>query len=371
MASMKVAGPYMLTIQLRERSALLLDDLETPITKLAANGSPIGTGPYIVTSSSDDEVVMEAFPRYYRSKPSIERIVWRPYPTVRTAWAATMRGEVDFLYEVGPESREFLQLERSVDLFSFLRNYVYGLVFNSRRPMFHNREIRRALNYAVDRPAIVERAFRGHATVANGPTWPLHWANDPGAPIYAYDPSRAAASIEKVTVNSGGASHLRFTCLIPENFQLWERLALMVQRDLAKIGVNMALEAVPFDEFNDRIAKGDFDAVLTEMISGFSVSRPLSFWHSSGLHNVAGYRNTSVDAALESIRRAASENEYREAFQRFQHAILEDPPAVFIAWGQTARAVSRRFNAVRSDFGDIRTTIGDWRLAEPFVRPPN
>ena len=40
---------------------------------------------------------------------------------------------------------------------------------------------------------------------------------------------------------AGQPSNLKFTCLIPENFQLWERLALMVQRDLAEIGVDMAL----------------------------------------------------------------------------------------------------------------------------------
>ena len=94
---------------------------------------------------------MAAFPRYYRGMPAVNQLVWRLYPTVRTAWAATMRGEVDFLYEVGPESREFLESEASVELYSFLRNYVYGAVFNISRPIFGDPEIRKALNYAVDR----------------------------------------------------------------------------------------------------------------------------------------------------------------------------------------------------------------------------
>ena len=110
-----------------------------------------GQGLYVVSSTSGNEVVMTAFPRYYRGISAVDRLVWRLYPTVRTAWAATMRGEVDFLYEVGPESREFLQSETTVALYSFLRNYVYGVVFNTRRPIFRNPEIRRALSYAVDR----------------------------------------------------------------------------------------------------------------------------------------------------------------------------------------------------------------------------
>lgn len=287
-----------------------------------------------------------------------------------------MRGEVDFLYEVGPESREFLQSETTVALHSFLRNYISGVVFNTRRPIFRNPEIRRALSYAVDRATIVERAFRGHGTIANGPVWPLHWAYDPSVQGYLYDPARASASLDKVIgadrrPDGRQQANLRFTCLIPENFQLWERLALMVQRDLAEIGVDMALEAIPVEKFSQRIAEGDFDAVLMEMISGFSVSRPFAFWHSSGLHSFSGYRNPSVDAALEGIRRAPGDSEYREAFRRFQQDIFDDPPAIFLAWGETARAVSRRFDVVKAPGGDIRMTISDWTLADRRARVAN
>jgi peptide/nickel transport system substrate-binding protein len=301
--------------------------------------------------------------------PQINTLVWRPYPTVRTAWAAAMRGDVDFLYEVGPETREFLQSEASVELYTFLRAYVYGAVFNARRPIFRDAEVRRALNYAVDRGNIVARAFRGYGTAASSPAWPLHWAYDSSAPEYAYDPARAAATLTKalrgVDKQEGRRlPQLKFTCLIPENVQLWERLALIVQRDLADIGVDMKLEAVPVDTFNRRIAAGDFDVLLMEMVSGTSVNRPFSFWHSSGLHNFSGYRNAMVDSALEGIRRAVDDNQYKQEFHRFQQATFDDPPAIFLAWGETARAVSRRFDVVRAPGGDIRMTISDWKLAQ-------
>ncbi len=366
-SSISTAGPHEIAIHLRQRSSLLLDDLETPITKLDVNGNLIGTGPYVVGNGSENEVEMAAFAKYYRGIGAVQRIVWRLYPTVRTAWAATMRGEADFLYEVGPESREFLESEASVTLYPFLRNYVYALVFNAKRPVFQNVEIRRALNYAIDRDAVVERAFRGHGMVANGPAWPLHWAYDPSALRYSYDPGRAAAAIANhagpQTVVRGRSPRLRFTCLIPENFQLWERLALLMQRSFAEVGVDMELRSVSFDEFNQRLANQDFDVVLMEMISGFSVSRPFAFWHSTGLHRFSGYSNSAADAALEGVALAANDTEYREAFHKFQRAMFDDPPAIFLAWGETARAVSRRFEVVKAPGGDIRMTISDWRLA--------
>ena len=171
---------------------------------------------------------------------------------------------------------------------------------------------------------------------------------------------RLSSRIEERAPSSNG---LKFVCLIPENVQLWERLALMVQRNLAEIGVNMALEAVPVDAFNQRIATGDFDVLLMEMVSGTSVNRPFSFWHSTGIHSFSGYANPSVDAALEDIRRAIDDNAYKQGFHRFQQATFDDPPAIFLAWGETARAVSRRFHVVKAPGGDIRMTISDWKLA--------
>jgi ABC-type transport system substrate-binding protein len=374
--SIDATGSYLLTIRLGKRSALLLDDLDTPITKVDKNGLVIGTGPFVVTSTTTNEVVMAAFPQYYRGTSDVGTLIWRPFPTVRTAWAAAMRGEIDFLYEVGPETREFLQSETSVELYPFLRAYVYGAVFNARRSSFRNPEVRRALNYAVDRASIVSQAFRGHGREASGPAWPLHWAYDESASQYSYDPARAAASFGKLLgADSKGQSRrpagLTFVCLVPENVQLWERLALMVQRNLAEIGVDMRLEAVPVDTFNSRITAGDFDVAMMEMVSGTSISRPFFFWRSGGLSNFSGYANPSVDAALEGIRRAPGEGEYRNAFRQFQQAIFDDPPAIFLAWGETARAVNRRFDVVKAPGGDIRMTISDWKLADPRARAAN
>jgi ABC-type transport system substrate-binding protein len=125
----------------------------------------------------------------------------------------------------------------------------------------------------------------------------------------------------------------------------------------------MGLESAPVDVFNKRIAAGDFDVLLMEMSSGTSVNRPFSFWHSKAIHGFSGYDNRAVDAALEDIGRAVDDNAYKQGFHRFQQATFDDPPAIFLAWGEIARAVSRRFEVVKAPSGDIRMTISDWKLA--------
>jgi peptide/nickel transport system substrate-binding protein len=107
-------NPSEVLIRLRARSTFLLDDLGVSILKTAPGVPAIGAGPYQLHTTSENELVMHAFKNYYKGVPQIERIVWKSYPTIRTAWAAMMRGEIDFLYEIGPEAKEFIEPESSV-----------------------------------------------------------------------------------------------------------------------------------------------------------------------------------------------------------------------------------------------------------------
>ena len=59
--------------------------------------------------------------------------------------------------------------------------------------------------------------------------------------------------------------------------------------------------------------------------------------------NMGGYSSTKVDAAFDQINASANDDEYRAGVAALQRAIYEDPPAIFIAWSERARAVSTRF----------------------------
>jgi hypothetical protein len=70
----------------------------------------------------------------------------------------------------------------------------------------------------------------------------------------------------------------------------------------------------------------------------------------------------AVDDALDRIRHAASDEQYRSGVSAFQQAMLDDPPAIFIAWGERARAVSKRFAVTAPDKQrDILNTLRLWR----------
>jgi peptide/nickel transport system substrate-binding protein len=368
-ASVATRGDRDVVVSLTRRCSYLLDDFDLAIRKTAPDGkAPIGTGAFAVASSTSDAIVLEANRDYYDGVPVIDRVVIRPFDALRTAWAGMMRGEVDFLWEVGPDTAEFLSDRSTVTVRSYLGHYAYAVMLNSARPAFRQPAVRRALNLAVDRPALVRQGLRSQGLPADGPVWPRYWARDTAATPAAFDPAGAEALMDAV-----GGKALEFTCLVPANFSVLERVALVVQRQFGDIGVRMSLESLPPDAFNLRVSSGNFDAALISVLGGPSATVYHRLWHSPGATprwNFWGYRNAAVDAALDAALEAPAgepgEAEFRAAIARFEAAVRDDPPAVFLAWNQTVQAVSRRF-ALPPDIDgrDAIYVVNRWLLRRP------
>jgi ABC-type transport system substrate-binding protein len=191
--------------------------------------------------------------------------------------------------------------------------------------------------------------LRGHGRPASGVVWPDHWANDASTPYLSYKPRVIADSLRP----------LQLTLLLTDPSH--ERLALLVQQQLQKVGVEVALEFLPLDQALARVQAGNFDAWFADVIQGPTLVRSYLFWHSASPYNWGHFRSAPVDAALDSIRHAASDAEYKDGVASFQRAIVNDPPAIFLAWSERARAVSTRFEVPVEPGRDILSTLRLWR----------
>jgi ABC-type transport system substrate-binding protein len=161
-------------------------------------------------------------------------------------------------------------------------------------------------------------------------------------------------------------SRFTFTCLAFGEDARFERLALLVQRQLADIGIDMRLQPVTATELSERVQKGDFDAFLFEL-AGRSLTWVYQFWRSrdGGMIN-SGY--TAADATLDRIRMATSDAETRAGIADLARLFHDDPPAAFLAWQTTTRAVSTRFQVEPEANRDIFTNVSSWRLAPGQLR---
>jgi peptide/nickel transport system substrate-binding protein len=373
----EAAGDRDIVIRLRRRSTFLLEDLELPITRAISDKSVVATGAFKTVSESESEIVLEAYQAYHQGRPQIDRVRIRAYPTLRTAWASLMREEIDVLWDLSRDAAEFAG-SSDVALYSYLRTYVYVVAFNSARGKFARTPVRRALNAAIDREALIRDVLRGQGVAASGPVWPNHWAYDSNARGYVYDPLLAAttldaAGLKPVSRGGGRSSRFTFTCIVPANWAIWERMALSIQKQLYDIGVDMQLQVLSAEEFNKRLGTGDFDAVMVEMLSGPYLSRPYSFWRWGGQqkrYNVFGYRSSVADRWFDAIRSAPTDAEYRVAVGQLQHAMIDDPPALFLAWSERTRAASRRFHVPTEPGRDPIPNFWRWTVNEAHTTTP-
>jgi ABC-type transport system substrate-binding protein len=243
-------------------------------------------------------------------------------------------------------------------MFTFTRHYQYLVVLNSASGSLRPKEVRRALNAAVDRATLVKEALRGHGVVSAGPISSRYWALRADAPRFLYDPS-AAANTLRTTVR-GTKEPIQFRCLVPPD-AVNERIALELKRQLQAVGVQMSVEEAPQDHIIQRIARRDYEAALLEGISGPTLLRSYYFWHSNTTFNSGGIGNATVDGALDRVREADTDAGYIAAVSELQNAFIEDPPAIFLAWSVRARAISKRFDVEAEEGRDVLSTIRMWK----------
>lgn len=339
-----------IVIRLRRPSPFLLEALEVPVPKPGT--SLIGTGPFKV-DNPQSPTEMRANDDYYLGKPTIGRIVVANYPNVRAAWAEMLRGQLDMLYEVGADALDSLGASSKISTFTFVRRYQYAVVMNNQSEVFRSKAFRQAVNYAVDRAAIVRDGLGGHGVPSAGPVWPYHYAFKPGLTQFRYDLARASQLLSETRP----ASVRSFKCLVRPDAAI-ERIALIVKRQLQQVGIEMSIEELPVDQQLAAIKSGHFEAALTEMISAPTLLRAYQLWHSNGYWN---YHSPSIDAALDQIRYAASNADFVAAVSRLQETTIDDPPAVFLAWIERARAVSKSFSVPVEEGRDILASVRQWK----------
>ena len=333
----------------------------------------MGTGPFrVVARGENEDTTLRMNPSYHRGTPLIDEVRLKGYPTLRTAWAAMMRSEIDLLYDVPIVSREFVDADSTVRVSALESPYAFALVFNTRRPLFDDPRLRVALSHAIDREAIIEDAFRGHASVASG-IWPKHWVYSGVDLPRRHDPKRADRLLTELGFERPSSidppagrhsSRLRFeTLLVGFDQAQVERTALLLQRQLRQVGVEMEIDAKPFGQVVSQIGTrpDSWDAVLLPVNTARNLTRLYTYWHSSQQLAVSGF--TGADDALEALRSSVTDAAIRAAASEVQRILFEEAPAVFLASAEDTRAVSRRFVVPHEPGRDVVETLWQWRVA--------
>ncbi|HKI58484.1 MAG TPA: ABC transporter substrate-binding protein [Trueperaceae bacterium] len=272
-SDIKVEGPLTLAITLSKPFSVFLDNFTDPraaivdVAAAKAEGNqfgrkPILTGPWMVSEwRSGDRIILKRNPNYdwgpsyaHKGAPYIDSLVFRIMPESATQVASFEAGEVQVLNTVPPANVQQLQGDTGVTLDKFLRKGV-GLFmeFNTTKAPFDDIHVREALNYAVNKQAVVQVALKGLGVPAYGILPPSIWGYWDGIQQYAphYDPEKAKSILEQDgwTMQNGkfmkNGQALSFT-LYTAPIDTWTASAQVVQSMLKDVGVTMNIQTYEF-----------------------------------------------------------------------------------------------------------------------------
>jgi ABC-type dipeptide transport system, periplasmic component len=132
--------------------------------------------------------------------------------------------------------------------------YVY---VNCQNEKLKDPAVRQALSYAVDYQGIIDHVLQGNGVQMRGPIPDGMWGHRKDVFQYKLDVAKA-----KELLKAAGAENLELTLIYSERRATWEQIALVMQANLADIGVKLNLELMANPTLRDKIDKGDFDLCL-------------------------------------------------------------------------------------------------------------
>jgi peptide/nickel transport system substrate-binding protein len=343
--SVEVVDPRTVRIRLKQPYAPLLTNLAVSIipkhllegkdlTTAEFNQRPVGTGPFrFVEWRKGESITLEAFPDSWRGRPKLDRIVITFVPDESARLVQLKTGEVHGARLEAKQVGEF----KSSDSVVLLRSptaTARAFAVNLRDPRFADPRVRVALNYAVDKEAIVKTAG-GTGMAARGPLQNTPYDKADG-PTFAYDPSKveqlmAAAGWQK---NASGVFQkdgktFSFTLIAP----VFLDEATVMATSLRAAGFDVKVEQKDYTYVYSNTDQ--FEAVMYSFGSPVDPDAIYFLFHSSGHIDKAGfnffYTNAKVDALLDQARTTTDPVKRKALYADVQVEVAADPPYIW-AW---------------------------------------
>ncbi|MCT2276869.1 ABC transporter substrate-binding protein [Micromonospora chalcea] len=314
------------------------------VNKAAFNRKPVGTGPYRFTSwTPGDRLVLAANETYWDGKPANSGVVVA-FVADDNVRAQRMRaGEFDAA-ELAPKLASGFENRNGYRVHKVPTADYRGVMLPMGNPVTGDLAIRKALNVAVDRQAMVTGVLGGAGEPAFGPVPPTSEyaepsiAGRPGADTAAATAALDAAGWKPgpdgIRVKDGRPA--AFTIMYPATDSLRKELALAVTADAKKVGIAVTPEGLTWDAITPRMGSAalimgygtpyDPDFVSYKLFS--------SAFAGQGFFNPGSYRSAVTDAALQSGRDNADAAARKAAYATFQKQLAADVPWVFLTYLQ-------------------------------------
>lgn len=359
----KIKEPYTLIIKTKGPHPLLprrLAGVHMVSKKLVQNATTadfasgkvaIGTGPYkFVEYVPGDRYVIARSDYYFGPKPAFEKVTFKIMSNDAARVAALLSGDVDIVENLPPtdvatiEKRKgfhvakraasrtiFLEIDSSRDQSPFVTDKQGQPL--SKNPLKDVR-VRKAISYAIDRDAIVDRVMLGLAAPANQLIPEGWYSYNTEVEAAKYDPKRA----KELLAEAGYPNGFGLTIHAPNDRYVFdEKIAQAVAQMLARIGLEMKVETMPKSVYFGRLNKREFSLAMIgwdNALTGSSMMCLNAAFHTidkekgRGTWNGGGYSNPEFDNAIAQAEVTFDKKKHEDLLKKAMKVLMDDQGAI-------------------------------------------
>lgn len=354
----KVLDRYKVAIKLKKPYTGFLLNLAQSCCAIIAKedverGIYTGCGAYKITSTHNNGCTLEANMDFFGGAPYINKVEVT-YEEHELA-EKFVKGEYDFVSVDDKATMELIKSNGMVHLIK-LQNVMTttyaGINLRSASPFVKDKEVRRALNYAINKKRIIDEIMGGMATESKGPL-PPSIIDNKYLSGYSYNPQRAKEILSKKGIREKLVLQVRQGNGATAN----EKMAEFIKEDLKAVGIECVIDKVPADKYlkPESIAKchvflsgwvadtGDADNYLEPLFN------PANFT------DFTGYENQEVLELMAKAKTIVNPEKRLEMYKKIQEIIVDDAPWIFLYHPQSGYASSPNVAGVRlSSLGKIK-----------------
>lgn len=340
-------------------------------------GDVIGCGPYkFIEWKTQQRVVLERKKDWWGDKVQGNKmleafppkIIYKTIPDMTAAITNAKDGQLDVIRTIQPT--KFIDLKDDAGFnskfdLSTPDQFAYHYIgFNSKRPQFGDKRVRRAIAHLINRDEMIESIFEGMAIKTNGPINPKKpYYNKDLAPI-EYDIEKAKELLAEAGWKdqdgdnildkniSGKKESLSIEYKYNQGNVVRKNIGQLLKDEAKRVGIEVNLTPVDFPTLLEDADKRNFDMVALAWVKTPGLDDMKQVWHSSadkeGGSNRVGFGTPEADKIIDEIRVTLDPEAREKLYMRIQEIIYEEQPYVFLFVPSELIAIHNRFDGTET-----------------------
>lgn len=338
----KITGENEVTVELKQPDSVFIYYMTEAIVpdenKDLLDKEPIGTGPFKIASyEREQKLTLTRNNDYWGEKAKIDDVEIFVTPNAETAFLKLLSGEINMLPRVDAKRINELKKFKTI---SGAQNTVQLFALNHKFEPFSHKEVREAINLAIDKDAVIKNVMGGYGIK-------LETNMSPVMKKFCIDNIGETRDVEKAKelLKEAGYSDLKFTVRVPSNYIMHVTTAQVIAEQLKEAGITMNIETVEWATWLSDVYTGrKHEATIVGLTGKLDPDSILKRYVSDYPRNFFNYNNPAYDKLIADAKISSDENKRIEYYKEAQRILRDENVAVFIMDPELITAMDKNIN---------------------------